>query len=338
MVKVAIVILNYNGKDYLEKFLPNVEQFSVGHQIIVADNCSTDDSIQLLEDKFPKVTLIKFDSNAGYSGGYKLALEQIAAEYYVLLNSDIEVTENWVEPVIDLMDADKKIAACQPKILSYAERGKFEYAGAAGGFIDTLGYPFCRGRIFETLEEDNGQYDDEVEVFWATGACLFFRASAYHEAGGLDASYFAHMEEIDLCWRLKGLGYKNYYCGKSKIYHIGGGTLHKSSPRKTFLNFKNSLTTLFKNSTLTQVLWKIPARLTLDGIAGLKFLLTGEVGNFFAVIKAHFSFYGSLPSAISKRRIIQAQRKVRTYREMYAGSIVVAYFLKGIKTFRGLKF
>nr|MBP8033086.1 glycosyltransferase family 2 protein [Bacteroidia bacterium] len=247
--KVAVVILNWNGKPFLEKFLPTVLQYSSGAQIIVADNQSSDDSVAFLKTQFPQVSVILNPSNDGFATGYNLALKQVKAEYYVLLNSDVEVTENWLQPIIKLMDENLKVAACQPKILDYNHPSKFEYAGAAGGFIDKYGYPFCRGRIFNVLEEDKAQYDTAKEVFWATGACMFVRAEAFWKVGGFDDDYFAHMEEIDVCWRMKNIGYQIYVEPSSKVYHVGGGTLNKLSPRKTFLNFRNNLTTLTKNAS-----------------------------------------------------------------------------------------
>lgn len=248
MKKTAVVILNWNGRKFLKKFLPDVIKFSKKDaEVIVADNASTDDSVAVLKADFPEIRIIENKSNGGFAKGYNQALKLIDAEYYILLNSDIEVTENWINPVIELMESDKNIAACQPKIRSYHEKEKFEYAGAAGGFIDKFGYPFCRGRIFQSLEEDKGQYDDTVEIFWATGAALFIRAELYHKLGGMDDDFFAHMEEIDLCWRLKNEGYKIMYCPKSTVYHVGGGTLPTSSSWKTYLNFRNNFFLIYKN-------------------------------------------------------------------------------------------
>jgi hypothetical protein len=274
-VHIAVVILNWNGRKYLEQFLPPLVQHSRDEaEIIVADNASSDDSVAFLREHYPSIRIISNPSNEGFSRGYNLALKQVEADYYVLLNSDIEVTPNWIRPVIDLMEKDRSVAACQPKILSFYERTKFEYAGAAGGFIDKYGYPFCRGRIFQSLEEDNGQYNDAIEIFWATGACMFVRADLFHQSGGLDEDFFAHMEEIDLCWRLKNEGYRIMYCPDSTVYHIGGGTLPKISWRKTYFNFRNNFYLLYKNLPDNLVNEVFAKRLVLDGIAAMKFLFT----------------------------------------------------------------
>ena len=338
MSTVAIVILNYNGKNYLEQFLPTLKKYSQGHQIIVADNQSTDDSLTFLTNHHQDIELITLSRNFGYSEGYNRALRQIEADYYILLNSDIEVTENWIEPVITLMDQNPQIAACQPKVLSYKQRDKFEYAGAAGGFVDILGYPFCRGRIFDVVENDQGQYNDSREIFWATGACLFVRASAYFKSGGLDTDYFAHMEEIDLCWRLKRMGFRIFYCGNSKVYHVGGGTLHKTNPFKTYLNFRNSLITLYKNSAFTQLLWKMPLRWMLDVVAAIRFLSQLSFRNFWAVARAHASFLLHIFRIEVKRKAVQKLGITIRFKEMYNGSIVAAYFLKNVKIFSNLRF
>lgn len=333
MYKLAIVILNWNGKNFLEKFLPFlVSSIPDYASVIIADNASTDDSIQFLNEKYPTIRVIKNDRNFGFAEGYNVALKQIDAEYYVLLNSDIEVSPGWVEPVIAMMDADKNLAACQPKILSYHDRNMFEYAGAAGGFIDKLGYPFCRGRVFQSLEEDRGQYDQNVEVFWATGACMFVRAEDYHRLGGLDNDFFAHMEEIDFCWRLKNNGYKVMVCGQSKVYHIGGGTLPKNNSRKTYLNFRNNFFLLFKNISKKRMFGVFLARLFLDGFAAFKFLFEGHPKDFFAVLRAHFAFYFAIPSLIKKRK----RNVLRRVDMIYRRSIVMQHYLKGVKRFSEL--
>ena len=334
MKRVAIVILNYNGKKFLEEFLPNVIANTDADlaEIVVADNASTDDSKEFMRERFPEIRLIDNGSNGGFATGYNIALRQIEAEYYVLLNSDIEVTPHWVEPVIELMDANPNIAACQPKILSYFEKEKFEYAGASGGFIDRYGYPFCRGRVFQHLEEDHGQYDNACEVFWATGACMFVRADLYHRYGGLDDSFFAHMEEIDFCWRMKNLGYQIYCCPQSKVYHIGGGTLPKSSARKTYLNFRNNLSLLYKNLPSNRVFVVIVYRILLDWVAALKFLVGGGFADFWAVIRAHFAFYGRIGSIRKVRKDLPR----RPVGQMYQQNIVFQNFLKGKKTFSEL--
>lgn len=304
MTKVAVVILNYNGRRFLEQFLPNLiaQCDPLLSEVIVADNASTDDSVAFMRERFPDIRLIVNDSNGGFATGYNVALRQVEAEYYVLLNSDIEVTPCWIEPVISMMDSDPLIAACQPKILSYYHRDQFEYAGACGGFIDKYGYPFCRGRVFQNLEIDEGQYDLPMEVFWATGACLFVRAELYHQCGGLDDSFFAHMEEIDLCWRLKNAGYKVFCCPQSKVYHIGGGTLPKKSPYKTYLNFRNNLSLLVKNLPKGRVFPTIVYRIVLDWVAAMKFLCEGGLADFRMVFKAHLDFYKRLKSLKQKRK------------------------------------
>lgn len=334
MKKVAVVILNYNGKKFLEEFLPTVIANTNADlaEIVVADNASTDGSVDLMKERFPEIRLILNESNGGFATGYNLALRQVEAQYYVLLNSDIEVTPRWIEPIVALMDADPGIAACQPKILSYYDRDKFEYAGGSGGFIDRYGYPFCRGRVFQHLEEDHGQYDDVCEVFWATGACMFVRADLYLEHGGLDDSFFAHMEEIDYCWRMKNLGYKIYCCPESKVYHIGGGTLPKSSARKTYLNFRNNLSLLFKNLPDGKVFWTLAYRVLLDWVAAVKFLFGGGVADCWAVARAHFAFYRRLP-ALRKERQTFPHHQVG---QIYKRNIVFDNFLRGKKRYSEL--
>jgi len=327
---VAIVILNYNGRHYLEKFLPTVLKYSEGYDIWVADNASTDQSIEWLGSQYPAVKTLLISENKGYAGGYNAALNQIDAEYYVLLNSDIEVTPDWVGPVIAFMETDKKIAACQPKIRAYDLPTHFEYAGAAGGYMDYLGYPFCRGRIFDTREEDLGQFDDEIDVFWATGACLFVRSDAFHKAGGFDERFFAHMEEIDLCWRLLNLGYRITFTGKSVVYHVGGGTLHKSNPRKTFLNYRNNLIMLFKNLPKGRRKKTLFFRLVLDGLSSARFVASGAWPDVLAIIRAHFAFYKLMPTLLK-------EREQSTYRApLYYRSIVWEYFVLGKHRFSEL--
>ncbi|MDN5201364.1 glycosyltransferase family 2 protein [Fulvivirgaceae bacterium BMA10] len=338
MLKTAIVILNYNGRDFLERFLPLVKKHSTGHQIIVADNLSTDDSVSFLQSTHPDIQLIQLTNNFGYAGGYNAALEKIEATYYVLLNSDIEVTPGWIEPIIDLMDQFEDIAACQPKILSFYEKKRFEYAGAAGGFIDSLGYPFCRGRIFDSIENDHGQYNDTRQVFWASGACLFIRSKVFHELGGFDKDFFAHMEEIDLCWRMQRSGYKIFYNSESTVYHVGGGTLPKSNSRKTYLNFRNNLSMLYKNSGFRAILWKLPLRFTMDLLAGLKFLFNGSPTDFLAILKAQFHFFLLLGSNTRKRQKTLRNPQKTKYEEIYSRSIVYSYYLKKIKFFKDLPF
>ncbi len=333
MTETAVVILNYNGKNFLEKYLPGVIRNSPDATVVVADNASTDDSVDFMKKHFPQVRLLINDKNTGFAGGYNWALSQIKATYYVLLNSDIEVTPDWLEPVIRLMDSDEKIAACQPKIRSVFQKEYFEYAGASGGFIDRWGYPFCRGRIFEKTEKDQGQYDDVREIFWATGACMIVRADVYHALGGLDADFFAHMEEIDFCWRAKNRGYKIMVQPASVVYHVGGGTLPKSSARKTYLNFRNNFMMLYKNLP-DQWLWTVLiTRLFLDGLAGIRFLMQGNFADVLAVIKAHFFFYGHLKILGKKRRALH-QKPVSN---IYRGSLIIDHFFRGVTSFDQLK-
>ena len=330
--KVAVVILNWNGKSFLEKFLPSVVKFSTNARVIVADNNSTDDSISFLKDNYPTVEIIQLEQNFGFAGGYNKALKQVDSEYYVLLNSDVEVTENWLTPMVSLLDSDSSIVACQPKIKDYNNKSHFEYAGAAGGFMDKYGYPFCRGRVFETLEEDKNQYDNIEEIFWASGASLFIRAKEYHKIGGLDEFFFAHMEEIDLCWRLKNVGHKIMVCPSSTVYHVGGGTLNKVKPQKTFLNFRNSLLTLHKNLPKNKRFGVTFTRLLLDGVAGAKFMFSLQPNHTWAIIRAHFSFYGAISQNNAKRRDF----KNPNLKGIIDKSIVTEYFLKKKNTYNEL--
>ncbi len=333
-IKTAVVVLNWNGKAWLEKFLANLVKHSQEATVFVADNASTDDSVDFVKSNFPSVKIIINASNGGYAKGYNDALKQIYAEYFVLINSDIEVTDGWLSPIIDLMDSDKKIAACQPKLLDYKKRNTFEYAGASGGFIDNLGYPFCRGRIFDDIEQDKGQYNDAIEVFWATGACLFVRASHYNEVGGLDEDFFAHQEEIDLCWRLKNKGYKIMVQPKSVVYHVGGGTLNAGSPFKTHLNFRNNLFMLFKNLPTSSLFTTIPTRLVLDGVAALTFLnKENGMQHVLAIAKAHFIFYFEIPKLIAKRQKINQKNNLIGKVDW---SILLQNKIKGIKRFTDL--
>ena len=333
-IKTAVVVLNWNGKAWLEKFLPTLVKHSQEATVFVADNASTDNSVAFVKENFPAVKIIINASNGGYAKGYNDALKQIDAEYFVLINSDIEVTKGWLSPIITLMDSDKNIAACQPKLLDYNKRNTFEYAGASGGFMDNLGYPFCRGRIFDDLEQDKGQYNDAVEVFWATGACLFVRSTHFWELGGLDEDFFAHQEEIDLCWRLKNKGYKIMVQPKSVVYHVGGGTLNASSPFKTHLNFRNNLFMLFKNLPISYLFTTIPMRLVLDGVAALTFL-NKEKGleHVLAIAKAHFSFYFAIPNLIAKHQKINQKNSLVGKKNW---SILVKNKMNGIKQFSEL--
>ncbi len=337
---VAVVILNYNGVDHLQTFLPSVLKTTyAGAKIWVADNGSTDESLAILKNKFPEVNLIEMPINLGFTGGYNSALEKIDSPYTVLLNSDVEVTPDWLEPLMEQMEKDPSIGICQPKILAYKSKESFEYAGAAGGIIDDLGYPLCRGRVFDTVEVDKGQYDQAAEVSWASGCALLIRTELYKKLGGLDADYFAHMEEIDLCWRIKRAGYKVMAFPESTVYHLGGGTLNYQNPRKTFLNFRNSLYTLYKNESKSTYLWKTLMRLILDAPAALRFLLLGQWKDLWAIIKSHWSFFSQIPRLHRKRKrdqdLIEKIRigPSRVEKGRYKGSIIWAYFAKGKRTF-----
>ena len=319
----AIVVLNWNGIDLLKKFLPTVIEHSNDASVYVIDNASTDNSVNWLQQNHKEVSIIQLKENLGYAGGYQKGLKQIDAEFYCLLNSDIEVTENWLQPIKKLFISNNEIAAIQPKILDYKKPTHFEYAGAGGGFIDKYGYPFCRGRIFDAIEEDKGQYNDEIPIFWASGACFFIRSKDYWKVSGLDTDYFAHQEEIDLCWRLHNFNKKVYYTGKSTVLHVGGASLDYQSPKKTFLNFRNSLFSIVKNTKGFQVLWIVFVRMVLDGIAGIQFLAKGQPKNFVAILKAHFSFYANLNSIAKKRKTIPKQPLNYSVK-----SIVFNYFIK----------
>ena len=337
MSQTAIVILNWNGREFLRKFLPSVLSTS-RHlaRVIVADNASTDDSIEVLNSEFPDVEIIRLEKNYGFTGGYNRALEQVEAEYFVLLNSDVEVTERWLDPLVKFMNENPNASACQPKIRSYSDRHLFEHAGACGGFIDYLGYPFCRGRIYNTLEEDKGQYDDPMQVFWATGACLMIRSNCFREAEGFDERFFAHMEEIDLCWRLQQSGKGIFVIPASTVYHVGGGTLPKSNPRKTYYNFRNNLMMLFKNLPGHRLIWLIPVRLVLDGLAGIKFFFDGDRKDTWAVMKAHFAFYRFVLTHAGARIHRQRRVKVHPSKGIYHKSIAVEYYLHQKKYFHDL--
>ncbi len=289
--KVAIVILNWNGRKYLEQFLPSVQLTSyANYEVIVADNGSTDESISFLETSYPHIRLIHFTENYGFAKGYNEALKQVQSDYYMLLNSDAEVQAGWLQPMIDLLESDKSIAACQPKILSYNNKTMFEYAGAAGGWLDKYGYPFAKGRVFDITEEDKGQYDQSEPIFWASGAALFIRPVVFHEMKGFDEYFFAHQEEIDLCWRIQLAGYKIYSCPSSVVYHVGGGTLPRGNSLKTYLNFRNNRIMMSKNLPFLKKLWVMPVRNFLDGVSAWKGLLTGDGGYFIAILRAQMAF------------------------------------------------
>ncbi len=338
MPNIAVVILNWNGKHYLETFLPFVVQYSKGVNIklYVADNGSSDKSIEFLKQNYKNINIIILKKNYGFAEGYNQALKNIDADYYVLLNSDVEVTENWILPIVNYMEENQNVAAVQPKILDYNNKQNFEHAGAAGGFIDKYGYPFCRGRIISKIEKDEGQYNDTVEIFWATGACMFVRADLYNENGGLDGDFFAHMEEIDLCWRLKNKGYKICHFGNSQVYHVGGGTLAKESPHKLFLNYRNNLLMLYKNLPSSKLFLTIYFRLILDGISGLVYLATFRFTFFVTVIKAHFAFYSKLSIFRPKRKQLLEYNNKANLKEIYKKSIVYNFMIKKIKKFSDL--
>lgn len=339
MTDTAVVILNFNGRSLLQQFLPSVLQYSKEARVVVVDNGSTDDSVQWLTDNFPDVENIRIEKNLGFCGGYNFALKQIQATYYVLLNSDVEVTSGWLLPLVNLLDRIPSAAAVQPKILSHRQKNKFEYAGAGGGLLDSLGYPFCRGRLFYFTEEDQGQYNDEREIFWSSGACMMVRSDLFHKLCGFDEDFFAHMEEIDLCWRLHRAGYKIFYSGVSCVYHVGGGTLSASNPRKTYLNFKNGLSLLYKNMPVHELLYKFPFRLGLDWIASLKFALSGSVPDGLSVWKAHLHFFSRCGREVARRSSTAAYGFARPTNR-YRGSIVWDFFILGKRKFtqlRGLK-
>lgn len=320
-MRLAIVILNWNGKSWLQKFLPNVLENSQDADIYVIDNASTDDSVAYLRKEFPEVKLVINSQNYGFAGGYNHGLQKIQAEFYCLLNSDVEVTKDWLKPIFSLFDSHPEVAAIQPKVLAYHNKKYFEYAGAGGGLIDNLGYPYCRGRVFENIEEDKGQYDDEVEIFWASGCCLFIRFQDFWNQQGFDERFFAHQEEIDLCWRLQNQGRKIYYTGKTTIYHVGGGTLQKQNPRKTYLNIRNNLSMMLKNLPSNK-LYLIFFRLCLDGVAGVYFMFKEGFSHTWAVVRAHFGFYAQARSTWKLRQKYQKQDYFQTK------NLIFQYFLK----------
>ena len=328
--KIAIVILNWNGKVLLEQFLPSVIEHSKEAIVFVADNASTDESVAFVKSTFPTVKIIQNTENGGYAKGYNDALKHMEADVFCLLNNDVEVTKNWLLHIIKTFQENPNTAIIQPKLLDYNNKTAFEYAGAAGGFIDKFGYPYCRGRIFNTIENDNGQFNDISEIFWASGACLFIRSHVFNALNGLDEAFFAHMEEIDLCWRAKNLGYSTMYVGTSTIYHVGGATLSNANPKKTFLNFRNSLFALTKNAN-GHIFWLIFVRLLLDGVAGVKFLVELKPNHALAILKAHLSFYYHFKQLLSKRKFIK--NKIKYYQITL---IVVAYFIKRKTTFKNL--
>lgn len=339
MKKTAVVILNWNGKKLLEEFLPSVLHYTPSDvEIVIADNGSTDDSLHFLESTYPQVTRIALPENYGFAGGYNNALKVVDATYYVLLNSDIEVTENWLSPLVDYLDNNPDVAALQPKIRAQRNKSFFEYAGAAGGFLDRYGYPFCRGRIFMKVEEDLNQYDTPTDVLWATGACLVIRSKDFFDAGGFDASFFAHMEEIDLCWRLNNRGRRIVCLPSSVVFHVGAATLKKESPRKTYLNFRNNLLMLYKNLPQKRLKKTMIIRLILDYVAAFQFTITGKYANAKEVIRAHKDFYNNRKDYRQARQENLKLMIIDRPKTIYYKSILATYYLKGVKTFSKLGF
>ena len=332
-VKIAVVILNWNGKKLLQQFLPSVIKHSTSYsEVYVADNNSDDDSISHIKNNFPEIKVIHNPENGGYAKGYNDALQYVDADIYALVNSDIEVTEGWLQPIIKQFEQNSNVAAIQPKILDFKDKTKFEYAGAAGGFIDSFGYLYCRGRIFDTIERDNEQYNDNANIFWASGACFFIRSSVFHKVKGFDSDFFAHQEEVDLCWRIQNEGYKIQYNGQSTVYHVGGATLSNLNPKKTYLNFRNSLYMLIKNLPNKGLFTTILLRLILDGIAAVKFLIALQPKHFLAVLKAHYSFYYNLPKYLDKRKL----QTIKTTNFSSIRSLIWSYFILGKKTYSKL--
>ena len=334
MKRVAVVILNWNGEKMLSEFLPDVVRHSTGAEIVVADNASTDGSLQMLEREFPTVRRIVLDRNHGFAQGYHLALEQVDAEFYLLLNNDVQVGADWLSPLLEYMDKNPHVAACQPKLLCHWDRTRFEYAGASGGYIDAWGYPYCRGRVMGTVEEDRGQYDEPASLLWATGAALMIRRETYWQAGGLDGRFFAHQEEIDLCWRLRSRGYGIACVPQSKVWHVGGGTLPKDSPHKTYLNFRNNLLLLYKNLPDERLETVMRVRFWLDALASVQFLLTGKWGSFLAVWRGRRDFFRMRPQFVADRERNLKAAVLSPVPEQTAVSILWQYYARGKKTFK----
>ena len=330
-MNIAVVILNWNGRKLLEQFLPSVVKYTLGATIYVADNNSDDDSVDFLSENFPMVKIIQNSTNGGFAKGYNDALSSLSEEIFVLLNSDVELTENWLQPILSEFEKDPLLVAAQPKILDYRNKEYFEYAGAAGGFIDKFGYPYCRGRIFNSVEKDEGQYDDTVQIFWASGACLFVRKDAFWKIGGFDEDFFTHQEEIDLCWRLQASGGIIKYIGASSIYHLGAATLASDNPKKTFYNFRNCLLLLIKNVGGSRIWGIVLTRLLLDGVAGIQFLFQGKISHSFSILKAHFSFYRLISKFLNKRKLQSSDIKYFTTK-----SIVWQYFINKNRKFNEL--
>jgi len=330
-LKIAVVILNWNGEVLLERFLPSVVRYSSEADIYVADNASTDGSIPFLKENYPSIKIIQNSVNGGFAQGYNEALQHVDADIFCLLNSDVAVSENWLQPIVEAFESLPEAAIIQPKILDLLKKDHFEYAGAAGGFIDQLGYPFCRGRIFQSIEKDTGQYDDIKEIFWATGACMFVKRTVFESLGGFDADYFAHQEEVDFCWRAKNKGHKVYYTGGSKVYHLGGSTLSNMNPKKTYLNFRNSLFSITKNLPRRKAFIIIFIRLLLDGVAAARFIFQLRFKHCFAILRAHLSFYRQCPKMLKKREKANFILKYYT-----TTSIVWSYFVNQVRDFNNL--
>tara|TARA_R110002167_G_scaffold237673_4_gene442853 strand:- start:3425 stop:4426 length:1002 start_codon:yes stop_codon:yes gene_type:complete len=330
-VKIAIVILNWNGELLLESYLPSVLRFSPEADIYVVDNASTDGSVAFVKRNYPTIKIIRNAFNGGFAKGYNMALQEVDADLFCLLNSDVEVTENWLDPIISLFDNNPEVAIVQPKILDLLKKDHFEYAGAGGGFLDQLGYPFCRGRIFQALEKDEGQYNDTIEIFWATGACMFIKKEVFNHLEGFDEDYFAHQEEVDLCWRAKNEGYKVYYVGASHVYHLGGSTLSNMNPKKTYLNFRNSLFSITKNLPRRKAFAIIIIRLLLDGVAALRFVIQLKFDHCVAILRAHLSFYRQFNKMYHKREKANFIKKYYLIR-----SIVWSHFVHHVAKFSDL--
>lgn len=326
-MEVAIVILNWNGQKLLEEFLPSVVEHSTDAKIYVVDNASTDNSLEFLKHNFTSVETIQLEENKGYAGGYNQSLKQIEEDIVILLNNDVKVTKHWLKPILSTFKQNEDIAVIQPKILDYKNQDFFEYAGAAGGFVDALGYPYCRGRIFSTIEKDNGQYDNDTEIFWASGACFAIRKKIFDDLNGFDESYFAHQEEIDLCWRIFNCGYKVWFCHKSVVFHLGGGTLKSLNPGKTYLNFRNSLFNIIKNIQQPNWFNILFFRLLLDGIACIKFLISGQLLHILAVIKAHWVMFFRFRYYYNSRGDLLNANYYKT------SSVLVNYYLRNKKNF-----
>lgn len=332
--KIAIVVINYNGKNLLKKFLPSLVKYSdiKISDIFIVDNNSDDGSVDFIKKNYSSVKIIQNDKNYGYAKGYNVGLNKIQSQYLVLINNDVEVSENWLDPMFNSMEQNKKIGSCQPKILSYKNRTTFEYAGAAGGYLDYLGYPYCRGRIFDTVELDKGQYDSPKEIFWSSGACMMVRNKLFKKLEGFDESFYAHMEEIDLCWRIKGLGFKNFCFPKSIVYHLGGGTLNYNSPKKTYLNFRNNLIMITKNESLISLTLKLPFRLFLDILASFYILIKNKsLLHFLEIIKAYVSFIIKLPHILFKK-----EKTKMNSNKLNKSIIPFEYYLRGKKRFSDL--